>query len=374
MKKKIVITGGHLTPALAVIEELEKKKNWQIYFLGRQYASEIEKTNSMEMELLEEKPLTFIPIIAGKVQRHWDRYTLFSYLKIPAGFFHSFGYLLKIRPQIILSFGGYVSVPVVLAGWLMRIPIITHEQTAAYGLASKFNYFFAQKIALSWAESEKYFPKKKVVLTGNPIRKNVLQPDQKIWRVFDFDEKLPLIFITGGNQGSHIINQTVAKIIPQLVKNHNIFHQVGHLRVKGDFETLEGIRKKLPSKVKNRFHCKRYLDDKEMGTFLNKADLVVSRAGANIVTELAALGKPALLIPLPWAYADEQTKNAQLLAEAGIAEILPQDKLSPQKLSQSITKMVNKLEQYKKHSSQVKKLVRLDAAQEIVKIAEKLIQ
>lgn len=371
MKKKIVITGGHVTPALSVIDELKKKK-WQIYFFGRRYASETDKTISMEMEMLKEKDLTFIPITAGKIHRYLSRYTLISFLKIPIGFFQVLGYLLKIKPQVILSFGGYLSVPVVFAGWLLRIPIVTHEQTASYGLGSKVNSFFAKRIAISWAPSEKYFPKEKLILTGNPIRKNILRPDQKTWQVFDFDKKKPLIFITGGNQGSHIINQTTQKIINQLVREYNVFHQVG--RLSSDFETLENIRQKLSSQLKNRYHCKKYLDSHEMGTFLNKADLVVSRSGANIVTELAALGKPALLIPIPWAYADEQNKNAQLLVEAGTAKILPQDKLTPPKLFQLIKKMIKNLDQYKKNSSQAKKLVKLDAAQEIVKLAEKLVQ
>lgn len=371
MKKKIVVTGGHVTPALAVIDEL-KKKQWQIYFFGRRYASEIDKTISMEMEMLKEKDLTFIPITAGKIHRYLSRYTLISFLKIPIGFFQALGYLLKIKPQVILSFGGYLSVPVVFAGWLLRIPIVTHEQTASYGLGSKVNSLFAKRIAISWAPTEKYFPKEKVVLTGNPIRKNILKFDEKIWQVFDFDEKLPLIFITGGNQGSHVINRTTQEIISQLVKDYNVFHQTG--RLEADFDALEKIRQKLPSNLRNRYHCKKYLNTQEMGTFLNKADLVISRAGANIITELAVLGKPVLLIPIPWAYADEQNKNAQLLAEAGIAEILPQVQLTPQKLSETIKKMVENLNQYKKNSLQTKKLVKLDAAQEIVKLAEQLIQ
>lgn len=372
MKKKIVITGGHVTPALSVIDELEKKGNWQIYFFGRQYASEIDKTISMEAELLREKKLTFIPITAGKLQRHWDRHALISYLKIPIGFFQALIYLLKIKPRVILSFGGYLSVPVVVGGWLLRVPIITHEQTASFGLASKFNSFFANKIAISWSSSRKYFPADKVFLTGNPIRKDILQFDKKIWQIFNFDEKLPLIFITGGNQGSHIINQTTQEIISQLVKDYNVFHQTG--RLEADFEALEKIRQKFPLKFKHRYHCKKYLNSNEMGTLFNKTDLVVSRAGANIVTELAVLGKPALLIPIPWAYADEQTKNAQILVEAGIAQILPQDKLTPKKLYQLINQTIKNLDQYKKNITQAKKLVKPNSAREIVKLIERIVQ
>ena len=372
-KKKIVITGGHVTPALAVIDELEKKP-YQIYYFGRRYTSEAHKALPMEAVLLREKEITYIPITAGKIQRYFDQYTLFSYLKIPLGFFQALNYLIRIRPNLIISFGGYVSVPVVLAGWLLRIPILTHEQTASYGLASRFNSYFAKKIAVSWPISQKYFPKKKVVLTGNPIRKEVLQTNKKIWQVFDFDEKLPLIFITGGNQGSRVINQTVSQLVNQLVKKYNLFHHLGPVGSKGILKELEKVRQKIPLQLRNRYHSKKYLDSQEMGTFLNKADLIIARSGANTVTELAALGKPALFIPLPFAATDEQTKNAQLLVEAGTAEVLPQEKLSPKKLWQLIEKIMNSLDDYQKKSSQAKKLVKLDASKEIVRLVEKIIQ
>jgi UDP-N-acetylglucosamine--N-acetylmuramyl-(pentapeptide) pyrophosphoryl-undecaprenol N-acetylglucosamine transferase len=372
MKKKIVITGGHLTPALAVIEELEKKKNWQIYFLGRQYASEAEKTPSMEAELLQDKPLTFIPLISGRVRRHWDRHTLFSYLKIPLGFFHALFWLGRIRPQVILSFGGYVSVPVVLAGWLMGIPILNHEQTAVYGLAGRFNSLFANQIAVSWEESKKHFPAQKVVFTGNPIRKKILTFDQEIWATLEFEKNLPFVFVTGGNQGSHVINRVVGEEIKDLLKETNVFLQTGHLKKEGDFAWLEEIREKLPENWKKRFHLKKYLDEQEMGTLLNKADLVVSRSGANIITELAALGKPCLLIPLPFAFADEQTENAQLLVKAGTAEILPQEQLTPLKLRKQIQLMIKNLGQYQKKAPYAKQLVKLDAAKKMIELVEKL--
>ena len=143
---------------------------------------------------------------------------------------------------------------------------------------------------------------------------------------------------------------------------------------KGDFEWLEEIREQLPENLKKRFHLKKYLDEREMGTFLNKADLIVSRSGANIVNELTALGKPALFIPLPYASADEQTKNAQLLVKVGTAEILPQDQLTPKKLAQMINQMIKNLNQYKENSPQAQKLVKLDAAPKLVKLTEKLVQ
>lgn len=373
MKKRIAITGGHLTPALAVIEELIQRGGWEIIFIGRKYATEQEKTPSVESQIIPERGIWFIAINAGRFPRLLNRYSLFSVLKIPLGFFQAFYHLLRFRPQIILSFGGYVSVPVVFAGWLLRIPSLTHEQTTVQGLATKINTIFAKKIALSWSQTIKQFPKEKVVLTGNPIRKEIFQVNEKMWQILNFEKKLPLVFITGGNQGSHVINLAVESALPQLVKVANVFHQCGHLQALGDFERLKKTREKLPKNFKKRYHLKKYLTGEEMGTLLNKADLVVCRAGANTLTEIAALGKPALLIPFPWLYQDEQTKNAQMLVEVGIAEILPQKDLSAKTLFQRIKTLIQNKKRYEKNAAAAKKLVKLDAAKRIAAEIEKIV-
>ena len=373
-KKKVVVTGGHLTPALAVIDELLDRGGWQIFFFGRKFAMEGDKTPSVEFQVMAEKDLPFIPIKAGRVQRRFTRYTIPAILKIPVGFFQSFFWLLRIKPDIILSFGGYVSVPVVLAGWLLRIPVVTHEQTTVFGLATRINAFFAKKVAVSWPQTIAKLPDNKVVLTGNPIRKEIFEVNEQIWQVLNFERNLPLVFITGGNQGSHTINQTVQLVLPQLVEKVNVFHQCGHLNALGDFERLEEIRDKLPPRLKKRYHVKKYLSSVEMGTVLNKADLVVSRAGANTITELIALGKPVLLIPLPWLYQNEQMKNAQMVEGVGLAKILPQKELSSGSLLKVIVEMMKNLTNYQKNGAKAKKLVKLNAAQKIADLVEKTAQ
>lgn len=371
--KRIVITGGHLTPALAVIDELIKKGGWEILFIGRKYATEQEKTPSIESQVIPERGIWFVAINAGRSPRHFNRYALLSFLKIPLGLLQAFYHLFRFRPWVILSFGGYVSVPVVFAGWLLRIPAITHEQTTVQGLATKINSFFAKRIAVSWPQTLKQFPKEKVVFTGNPIRKEIFKVNEKMWQILRFPKRLPLIFVTGGNQGSHVINLVVESTLPKLVKIANVFHQCGHLRALGDYPRLQKVREKLPERLKKRYHVRKYLNGEEMGTLLNKADLVVCRAGANTLSEIAALGKPALFIPLPWLYKDEQTQNAQMLVEAGIAEILPQKELSGKTLYQEIKSQIKNLKKYEKNASAAKKLVKLDATKRIVKEIEKVV-
>ncbi|MGB9911166.1 MAG: UDP-N-acetylglucosamine--N-acetylmuramyl-(pentapeptide) pyrophosphoryl-undecaprenol N-acetylglucosamine transferase [Microgenomates group bacterium] len=368
--KKIVITGGHLTPALSVIEELEKR-GWRIFFIGRKYASEESKTPSVESEVIPQRGIPFYPLIAGRVRRFFNWHTVISWLKIPIGFFQALYYLWKIKPGIILSFGGYLSVPVVFGGWLLRIPVITHEQTTVKGLATKFNSLFAKKIAISWRQTKKNFPKKKTVLTGNPLRKEIFLVEENFWRSLKYPENKPLIFVTGGNQGSQIINQTITKIIPQLLEKVNIFLQCGKLADKEMIKKLGEIKKSLPKELRKSFHYKRYLSPLEMGTLLNKADLVISRSGANTVAELAILGKPAILIPLPWLYQDEQTKNAKMLKRVGIAEILPQSSLTPEILLDLIFKMIKNLNSYQKNAFKAKKLVILDAGKRLADLVEK---
>jgi len=352
MDKKIVITGGVLTPALAVIDELTRRGGWEIYYLGRKYTMEGGKTISVESIIIPERGVNFIPFSPGRLQRRFTRHTVPSLLRVPLGFFQAFWLVRKIKPEVILSFGGYVSVPVVMAGWLLRVPILTHEQTVVFGLASKINTFFAKKVAVSFPQSLAHFSKSKGVLTGNPIRKEVFKVQEPAFKI---ESSLPLIYVTGGNQGSHVINISLLEILPKLLEKYMIIHQSGDR----DYESLNQQSRK-------NYFLVPFIDSQDIGWVLNKASLVVSRAGANTVCELAALGKPSLFIPIPWAYMDEQTKNAQMLVETGTAEILSQEKLSGNSLFEAINSMIGKLDTYQSHSEEAKKLVVYDASKKLV--------
>ena len=172
---KIVITGGHLTPSLLVIEELQKRDDWEIFYFGRKYATEGDKSPSLEAKIIPQKGIHFLPLNAGRLQQKFTRYTFIAFLRIPFGFLQAFFYLLKIKPNIVLSFGSYVSVPVVFSAWLLKIPVMVHQQTIVMGKADRINAKYARKIAVSWPESLNNFSKpdcrqikNKVVLTGNP--------------------------------------------------------------------------------------------------------------------------------------------------------------------------------------------------------------
>ncbi len=366
--KKIVISGGHLTPAIAVIEELQKRGNWKIFYFGRPYSTEGDKTPSLESKIIQEKDLKFIPINFGRIQHKFTLYTLPAFLRIPWGFILTFYHLLRLKPDLALSFGSYVGATVSLAAWFSAIPVVLHEQTTVFGLANKMTSAWAKKIFVSWPETLKNLPKEKTILTGNPLRQDVFRFDQKIWTSFKFEENLPLILVTGGNQGSHRLNLAVEGILEKILTKYNLCHLTGHLQVFNDFTRLSEKRKRLPADLKNHYLLKEYLTE-EWGTVLKKADLVVSRAGINTVSELLVLGKPQLLIPIPWLPHDEQTKNAQMVKEMGLAEILPQDDLNPETLFGKIEMMMEKIKNYQQKPN----LVNRQAAKKIVDALEKMV-
>lgn len=362
--KKIVITGGHLTPAQAIISELLDIGGWEIYYFGRLHATEGDKTLSTESKVIPEMGVKFIPISTGRLQRQFSRYTIPSLFRVPLGVLQSFYWILKIRPNVICSFGGYVSVPAVISGWLLRIPILTHEQTITFGLSSKINSHFVDKIAVSFPDSVKYFSADKVVLTGNPIRKEIFKTKNEKLKM---NNVKPIIYIMGGNQGSQLINNAVLEILEKLTKKYFVIFQCG----KANYETVVSRINKLNIDPKN-YLLFGYVESSDIGWIMNKADLLISRAGANTICEAAALGKPSLFVPIPWTYQNEQTKNAKMLCEIGIAEMLPQNELSPKTLETKIEQMFKNINEYKKNALKAKNIIKLDAAERIVKLINEI--
>lgn len=367
-KRRIVITGGVLTPGLAVINELQKRGRWEIFWLGRKYSLEGEKIISVESKIIPQTGSRFIPIIAGRLQRRFTRYTIPSLLKIPLSLLQSLMLLAQIKPDVVCSFGGYVSVPVVITAWFLRIPVLTHEQTVISGLASKIDAFFASKVALSFSQSSGHFPKGKVIVTGNPLRSEFFQVKKPTW--FRLEESAsPIIYITGGNQGAQVINNAVKEALRSLLQKYILIHQTGDK----DYEIFKEVQSRLGEREQRCYFVLPYIKASEVGWVFKKASLVVSRAGANTLSELAVLGKPALFIPIPWSYQDEQTKNAQLLLAAGTAEILAQKELSGESLLQKVDLMMSRLDDYQKGASKAKALVPLNGAENLVNEIERLL-
>jgi len=363
--KKIVICGGHLTPALALIDEFKGKYDIEIIFFGRKYATEGSENLSAEYQTINQTDIKFYAISAGRLQRKFTAHTIPAILKIPVGFIQSLFYLIKVRPHLIVSFGGYLSLPVVFAGWLLGVRSITHEQSISLGLANEFNSLFAQKVFLSWAPEDKSLSVGKYQLIGNLARQSIFQKRAKEAKIQHFLSAAgKLIFVTGGNQGSHFINRMIFDLLPKL-SGYQILHQEGTANFGGDLDKAKKIKQK-------NYMAVDYLGGDNIGAVINRADLVISRSGANTVWDLAILAKSAILIPLPISAGGEQDANAKILEKAGSAIVLNQKDLTSQILKQKIEYMFKNLPKFQQSAETFSKTLPKSAsctlASEILKI------
>ncbi len=333
MVAKILIVGSHFTPAQALIEELKDLKT-ELVYIGRKTTREGDASPSIESKILPSLGIRFIPITTGRLQRTFSLYSITSFLKLPIGFIQAVQILIKEKPQLIVSFGGYVSLPIVIVGWLFSIPIILHEQTLVVGLASQISAPFADKIALSF-ENKKLLQNPKYALTGNPIRADFFTPKQDP-TISSFLEsarlqKKPCLLVIGGNQGSHLINQTIFTLLPLLTRDFFIIHQTGESKF-NDYNQARELAANL--KFKERYLPKIWIET--IAQVMENADLAISRAGINTLVELSLFKIPTIVIPLPNIYKDEQVVNAQFFKEKGLSEIIWQKDLTPEKLLKQV--------------------------------------
>lgn len=339
---KIVMVGGHHTSAFPVIEELKKREeNLQLYWIGHKYSQYKNKNPTLEYREITKMGIPFYDLKAGKFYKIINPLRL---ARIPFGFAQAFFLLLKIRPEVILSFGGYLAVPVVFAGWLLKIPSLTHEQTTAAGWANKFLACFAEKILISYEKSLNFFPKCKTVFTGLPLREEIFTPITDNYQV---NHDLPTVYVTAGKTGSHKINLAVLEKLRDFLRIGNLIHQCGSHSRFNDVRSLGEGYKKIEKGVPGKYYVKEFIFKDEIGEVFAKANLVVARAGANTVGELLTLKKPAILIPLPWASHNEQMENAEVLRAAGIGVILEEKDLSGEALFLQVKKMLTSLDHYK---------------------------
>ncbi len=324
--KTLVFTGGHHNSALPVATAL-KKEGTNIVWLGHRHSQWGDTSDSAEYSDVTASGIPFFDLQAGKFYKTFHPLKL---IRIPWGFLQAFYYLLKIRPQGIVSFGGYLAVPVVFVGWILGIPSITHEQTVVAGWANRFIVHFVKKIAITWPESAIHFPKDKVVITGLPLRPELvnLKNNQKT------NHQSPkAIYVTGGKQGSHVINSVVFAALPELTKSFKVIHQTGTSTIYDD------VGKSATLKLPN-YQAFGYDSSLAIEAF-SKADIVVSRAGAHTTYELLYLGLKCVLIPIPWVSHNEQLQNALLLERQNLAVILNQDELTVKNLLDAIAKCVS---------------------------------
>lgn len=360
---KIAITGGHISPALAVIDKL--KKNSDIVFIGRKYAYEGDKSESFEYKVCKKLAIPFYQINTGRLQRKFTRYTLASILKFPNGIIGAGMILKKARPDIVLTFGGYVGLPVSIVAFLLKIPVVIHEQTQKAGLTNTIISYFADKVCISFDSSKIYFQGGKTVLTGNPVRKEIFEVKEK----FTIPKGYKVLYITGGSGGSHFINDKISKILPDLVKKYVVIHQTGNSSGFNDYEILGNTKKSL-GELKNRYVLKKFISTDEIGWTYKSCDLVISRSGINTVCELLALQKKCLLIPLSHGQKGEQLDNAMLIKNLGLGEFMEQKDVSTSLLLTKIDEMMDKTMQVKKDG--IKNYVIANADDNIINVLKSI--
>lgn len=328
MKQPIIcITGGHLTPALAVIDEIKRQKLlWKLVFIGRSHAFEGGGSPAHEERLMRAFGIPFHALFTGRQGT--------SMWKFPIGFFQSFFLLASYRPKALLSFGGYIALPVAIAAWVLRIPIVTHEQTQDLGFANAIIARLAQRVFLARE-------------IGIPMRSALFHPPGQ--PSFPIDSKLPLIYITGGSTGAQSLNAFVYPNIGELIRHNCVIHQVG---IPG-LEAALRVKEALTKTMRSRYIIASYLDTGDLSWVYHNAVLLIGRAGANTVAEVAALGLPALFIPLPWAAGNEQSLNAARLEKSGTAVVVNQHALTPPSFLTHVIELMQHLDSYRSSAKRV---------------------
>lgn len=339
-KFKIIITGGgsggHTMPALAIIEELidycnDNSINLDLLYLGSK--------NSIEERMSKNKNIPFKHFSTGKFRRYFSLKNFTDLFKIFWGIIQNILIIGKFKPSILISTGGFVSIPPVIASYFRRVPILIHEQTIEVGLANKIASKFAGKICTTFEESNKYFPNDKTILTGLPIRKAIFSGSKEsAIRKFNFDLSQPVLYFTGGGLGCHILNKTTLIILSKLLQNYNIIFQSGNSDQNNDYEELLKFKKSLPLDLYKKFVLYDFITN-DIGDILLITTLAISRSGAGTVNEFFALNIPAIFIPLPFATKNEQFENAKFLENKGGAVIINEADLTEDLLYKTIKKL-----------------------------------
>ncbi len=328
--KRIILTGGgtagHVTPNIALLPGL-KELGYDIHYIG--------SYNGIEKELIEQLDIPYHGISSGKLRRYFSVQNFTDPFRVLKGFGEAKKLIKSLQPNIIFSKGGFVSVPVVVAGKQCGVPTIIHESDMTPGLANKLALPSATKVCCNFPETLQHLPKDKAVLTGSPIRKELLSGDRDAaLRFCGLTSDKPVILIIGGSLGSVVVNNAIRSILPELLKEFQVIHLCGKGKVDDSLKELKGYV---------QFEYIKH----ELKDLFALADIVISRAGANAICELLALHKPNLLVPLSAnASRGDQILNARSFARQGYSMVLEEEQLQPDVLLTSIHKLYDEKDVY----------------------------
>ena len=318
--KRIVFTGGgtagHVTPNLAILEQMDRKE-WEVHYVGT--------ADGMERGLIEGRPgITYHAVSSGKLRRYFDWKNFTDPFRVLKGAGQAHSLMRKIRPAVVFSKGGFVTVPVVAGAWLARVPVILHESDITPGLANKLAMPFASMVCTSFPETAEHMHNKKVLHTGSPVRRSLLTGDRKKGLALShLTGKKPVLMIMGGSTGAQAVNEAVDAALDEILAHFDIIHIRGK----------ENLKPQLTQKGYKQYD---YVTD-DLMHLMAASDIVLSRAGANAIFEFLALKRPMLLIPYPLgASRGDQILNAKSFAKQGYAEMLMQEDVTTDRLVTSL--------------------------------------
>lgn len=360
-------SGGHAFPAVAVVQSAraalaEHGLELEPFWIGSEHG--------IEAKIAAEQGVPYTAIPTGKLRRARNPLAMLSAAnlkdagKVPAGVTEAISVVGDLKPDAVLCTGGYVSVPVGLAARFRHRPLIIHEQTVQVGLANRITMRGATRIALSQELALELLPERlrdRAVVTGNPLRTGLMDGDGRAaparlgWTGWDPD--LPTVYVTGGSLGARQVNNLVAAILPDLLQRANVLHQAGGKMIDEALAAAEAI----PEELRPRYLAQPFIGD-EIADVFALADVVISRSGANTISELTALGKPSVLIPLIPTGGDEQRRNAKHLADQGAARVLAGDDATPARLSEELGALLGDAERRREMAERARALGRPDAA------------
>ncbi|MBN1876862.1 MAG: UDP-N-acetylglucosamine--N-acetylmuramyl-(pentapeptide) pyrophosphoryl-undecaprenol N-acetylglucosamine transferase [Anaerolineae bacterium] len=357
-------TGGHVYPALAVVQALRAIKPGHNAPDG--IAPEIALTwvgtvGGMEAQLVERLEVPFIAIPAGGVHGVGLLKTVVNLWRMVQGFFVTWRYMRKERPAALLTTGGYVSGPVTLVAWLLHVPILVFLPDIEPAQSVRFAGWMAARIAVTVADSEQIFPTEKVVVTGYPLREEFARWDRCAAREYfglALDE--PVLLVFGGSHGARTINRALLANLPALIDKVQVLHISGML----DWPEVAAARQALPEGIQARYYAFDYIH--EMGAALAAADLVLSRAGASILGEFSYFGLPAILVPYPYAWRYQKV-NANWLADRGAAIVVEDAELA-EVMVPTVSALLSDDEQLQAMATAARALAHPDAAQHIARL------
>lgn len=365
-------SGGHAYPLVAVARALEGQaagRNVQLRLMMMGDGNFIKKA-------AEESKIPYQKISAGKLRRYFSIKSVTDLFKIPLSFIQSFWHIFLFMPDAVFSKGGYGSVAPAIIARLFFIPVFVHESDSIPGLANTIIGRMAETVFLSFKTAEKHFEGTKVIFTGNPTRKSLFQGDKNAAReYFDFHEPRPTILVIGGSQGAKIINDVIVSSLVVMTQKFNVVHQCGETQfesVKKDVSVIlqEGTREyATPVKVYYRFYP--YFDEKQLAMAYSMADIIISRAGANSLFEIAQLGKPSIIIPITDSPSNHQYLNAFEFSLSG-GYLMEESNFNRESLVREIEALLNP-ETYVKVSAKIKTFAPPDAADRIAEVILKFL-